>query len=99
MVMNKLEKTEAKNSVNVATLKAKLSEYLGLAKGGQEVVVTDHKMPVAKLVPFSNTPAEGLIAREPSAPLALLVEMTKTAGEKITGFDSLGSLIEDRNKR
>jgi hypothetical protein len=56
-------------------------------------------MPVAKLVPFSTSPAEGLIAREPSLPLSLLLEMTKTAGKKITGFDSLESLLEDRNKR
>lgn len=97
--MSKLAKSETRNSVNVATLKAKLSEYLGLAKGGQEVVVTDHKMPVAKLVPFSTSPAEGLIAREPSLPLSLLVEMTKTAGKRISGFDSLESLLEDRNKR
>jgi prevent-host-death family protein len=97
--MSKLAKSEPRNSVNVATLKAKLSEYLGLAKGGQVVVVTDHKMPVAKLVPFSTSPAEGLIAREPSLPLSLLLEMTKTVGQKITDFDSLESLLEDRNKR
>ncbi len=99
MVMNKPAKSENRNSVNVATLKAKLSEYLGLAKRGQEVVVTDHKMPVAKLVPFSTSPAEGLIARAPSLPLSLLLEMTQTAGHKISGFDSLESLLEDRNKR
>lgn len=99
MVMSKSAKLEAKDSVNVATLKAKLSEYLGRAKGGHEVVVTDHKMPVAKLVPFSASPAEGLIAQGPSLSLSLLVKMTESVGEKIAGFDSLSALMEDRGKR
>jgi prevent-host-death family protein len=99
MVMEKSAKSESRNMVNVATLKAKLSKYLGLAKGGHEVIVTDHKMPVAKLVPFSISSAEGLIAREPVLPLASLLELTKTPGQKIKGFDSVAALLVDRNKR
>jgi prevent-host-death family protein len=99
MVMSKLAKSETRNSVNVATLKAKLSEYLGIAKGGHEVVVTDHKLPVAKLVPFSTSPAEGLVAQEPSLSLSLFVKMAESEGQRVDGFDSLSSLLEDRNKR
>src|SRR5580704_11525116 len=42
--------------VNVAVRKNRLSKYLTFAKGGEEVVIRDRNLPVAKLVPFS---AEG----------------------------------------
>lgn len=38
-------------TAGVAQLKARLSEYLARVKAGEEVVVTDHGRPVAKLVP------------------------------------------------
>ena len=38
-------------NVGVRELKAKLSEYLGKAASGEEVVVTDRGKPVARLVP------------------------------------------------
>ena len=40
-------------SVNVAELKNKLSKYLTFAKSGEEIVIRDRNLPVAKLVPFS----------------------------------------------
>lgn len=40
-------------SVNVAELKNRLSKYLTFAKGGEEIVIRDRNLPVAKLVPFS----------------------------------------------
>ena len=43
-------------SVNVAELKNQLSKYLTFARGGEEVVIRDRNLPVAKLVPLS---AEG----------------------------------------
>lgn len=43
-------------TVNVAKLKDQLSKYLTFAKGGEEIVIRDRNLPVAKLVPF---PAEG----------------------------------------
>src|SRR5215472_3541186 len=43
-------------SVNVAKLKDQLSRYLTFAKSGEEVVIRDRSLPVAKLVPFQ---AEG----------------------------------------
>jgi prevent-host-death family protein len=48
-------------SVNVAELKNRLSKYLRFAKGGEEVVIRDRNLPVAKLVPFS---AQGADDRE-----------------------------------
>jgi antitoxin (DNA-binding transcriptional repressor) of toxin-antitoxin stability system len=48
-------------TVNVAELKDQLSKYLTFAKGGEEVVIRDRNLPVAKLVPFS---AEGADEQE-----------------------------------
>jgi antitoxin (DNA-binding transcriptional repressor) of toxin-antitoxin stability system len=48
-------------SVNVAKLKDQLSKYLTFAKGGEEVVIRDRNLPVAKLVPYS---AEGADEQE-----------------------------------
>jgi len=41
-------------SVNVAELKNQLSKYLTFAKAGEEVVIRDRNLPVAKLVPLSS---------------------------------------------
>jgi prevent-host-death family protein len=41
-------------SVNVAELKNRLSKYLTFVKGGEEIVIRDRNLPVAKLVPFST---------------------------------------------
>ena len=40
------------HSVNVAELKNRLSKYLRFAKGGEEIIIRDRNLPVAKLVPF-----------------------------------------------
>jgi antitoxin (DNA-binding transcriptional repressor) of toxin-antitoxin stability system len=48
-------------TVNVAKLKDQLSKYLTFAKSGEEVVIRDRNLPVAKLVPF---PAEEADAQE-----------------------------------
>jgi prevent-host-death family protein len=39
-------------TVNVAELKDHLSKYLAFVKGGEEIVIRDRNLPVAKLVPF-----------------------------------------------
>lgn len=44
-------------TVNVATLKARLSEYLRSARAGEVVVVTDRGTPVARLGPLEGTAA------------------------------------------
>lgn len=43
-------------SVNVAELKNRLSKYLTFVKAGEEIVIRDRNLPVAKLIPF---PTEG----------------------------------------
>jgi prevent-host-death family protein len=49
--------------VGVAQLKAKLSEYLARVRAGEEVLVTDHGRPVARIVP-AQTDAEELAELE-----------------------------------
>lgn len=39
-------------TVNIAELKNHLSTYIGYAKAGEEVVIRDRKLPVARLVRF-----------------------------------------------
>jgi prevent-host-death family protein len=44
-------------SVNIAELKNSLSKYLRFAKRGEEIIIRDRNLPVAKLVPFSSDDA------------------------------------------
>ncbi len=44
-------------SVNVAELKNKLSAYLQLVRKGEEVIVRDRDLPIARILPYK---AEGL---------------------------------------
>ncbi|MGK2931675.1 MAG: type II toxin-antitoxin system Phd/YefM family antitoxin [Solirubrobacterales bacterium] len=46
--------------IGVAELKSKLSEYLAQVKAGEEIVVTEHGRPVAKLVKASPDADDGL---------------------------------------
>ncbi len=46
------------NTVGIAELKVRLSKYIEKVKRGREVLVTEHGLPVAKLVPVAeNFPA------------------------------------------
>jgi len=56
-----MKKRDRVRTVNVAKLKDQLSKYLTFAKSGEEVVIRDRNLPVAKLVPFL---AEGADAQE-----------------------------------
>lgn len=59
--------------VGVRELKNKLSHYLEAAKEGQEVIVTDHGKPIARLIPIGETGdrlAELIARGEARAPLS-----------------------------
>lgn len=43
--------------VGVRELKAKLSEYLGRAASGEQIVVTDWGTPIARIVSYSDSSA------------------------------------------
>jgi len=78
--------------VNVATLKEKLSHYLGLVKAGQEIVVTSHRHRVARILPASASDAQ-IVA--PSRPLK---DLKKVKGVKIRR-SAVRALLDDRDRR
>jgi prevent-host-death family protein len=84
----------AMESVSVAQLKSKLSRYLAAAKNGQEVTVTSHRHPIAKIVPVEKTPGD-LQTIPPKKPVSTL--------KKIKGLnlevDLLADLLADRRRR
>ena len=65
-------------SVNIAELRSHLSTYLGRARRGEEIIVRDRNLAIAKIVPLSKTgdfdeelldlAAQGLV-RLPEKPL------------------------------
>ena len=81
-------------TVNVATLKEKLSHYLNLVKGGQEVVVTSHRHRVARILPV---PAPNAQPREPSRSVK---DLRKLKGIKPRrSISAVKTLLEDRQRR
>ncbi len=81
-------------TVNTATLKQKLSHYLGVARQGKEVLITSHKRVIARLM-----------AEDGGAGRLPLVPPTRPASElkEIGGFgleaDPVKQLMQERRKR
>jgi prevent-host-death family protein len=92
-------------SVNVAELKNRLSKYLTFAKGGEEVVIRDRNLPVAKLVPFSAESADDqeliLVAagklRLPKAHLDI-DDLLKITTGRVAGNKAIRAIVGDRNE-
>ena len=90
-------------SVNVAELKNQLSKYLSFAKEGEEIVIRDRNLPVAKLVPFSAEGASDeellLVAsgklRLPKTPVSV-DELLKIPTGKVRGRSGTQALLDDR---
>jgi prevent-host-death family protein len=81
-------------SVNVAILKEKLSHYLGLVKNGQEVVVTSHRHPIARILP-SASPAATIIE-----PIRRAKDVLKVKGVKRRrSVSAVDTLLADRRRR
>lgn len=92
-------------SVNVAKLKNQLSKYISFAKAGEEIVIRDRNLPVAKLVPFSAEDASDeellLVAggklRLPQVRLDLKqLQKISTAG--VAGNKAIQALLSDREE-
>jgi len=92
-------------SVNVAELKNQLSKYLTFAKGGEEVVIRDRNLPVAKLVPFSAEGADDqelvLVAagklRLPKVRLDVK-ELLKIPTGSVAGNKAIQAVLADREE-
>jgi prevent-host-death family protein len=82
------------NIVNVATLKEKLSYYLGLVKSGDEVVVTSHRHRVARILPVTAPGAEIM------EPTRSVKDLRKLKGIKPKrSVSGVKSLLDDRRRR
>jgi prevent-host-death family protein len=93
-------------SVNVAELKNRLSKYLTFAKAGEEIVIRDRNLPVAKLVPFvsSDDASEEellLVAagklRIPKTPVNI-EELLKIPTGRVSGSDGIQALLDEREE-
>ena len=92
-------------SVNVAELKNRLSKYLTFAKGGEEIVIRDRNLPVAKLVPFSADEAsdqELLLVgagkmRLPKRPLHIGALLKIRTGS-VTSSAAIQALLDEREE-
>jgi prevent-host-death family protein len=91
-------------SVNVAELKNRLSKYLSFAKGGEEVVIRDRNLPVAKLVPFLAEGADdqelGLVAAGKLRPKVRLdvKELLRIPTGSVTGNKAMQAVPADREE-
>ena len=77
-------------TISVSALKAHLSAELRRVKAGEELVVVEHRRPVAVLRPYDVEP---LLLREPSVPYA------PVALEPLTTVDPIAPLLEERDDR
>lgn len=93
-------------TVNVAQLKNQLSKYLRFAKSGEEVVIRDRNLPIAKLVPFTaddatdeelKLVAEGKM-RLPKTKLDL-DQLFKMPTARVKGNRAVEALLADREGR
>jgi len=91
------KKKEAGDTVNVAAAKARLSQYLARAKRGQETIVTEFRVPVAKIVPFAPMDDDFEII-PPTESLDSLRAMASDRGAK-RSWDSVSLLLADREER
>lgn len=80
-------------TVQVAELKARLSEYIRAAEAGQTVVVTAYGRPVVDLVPHRGVPP---VRVRPATRAWGSVKLPRTGRGRT---DSLALLVEDRRKR
>ena len=81
-------------TVNVATLKQKLSAYLRRVEQGTDVVVTSHRRPIARLLPEDDS---RLTIRPPSLPVSALTAVRGVRPAKAASTERL--LLADRERR
>ena len=81
-------------TVNVATLKEKLSHYLRLVKEGGEVMVTSHRHRVARILPASAPNSQ------PVGPTRDVKDVLKLKGVKPRrSVSAVRTLLEERQRR
>jgi prevent-host-death family protein len=84
----------AMESVKVAELKSKLSEYLRRVRRGHSVTVLDRETPIARIVPYAPDAAAVSIRRPP--PGAGKPHQVRLPPRLKTGVDIVELLMEER---
>lgn len=92
-------------TVNVAELKNRLSKYLTFVKAGEEIIIRDRNLPVAKLVPFSTEEASQeellLVAagkmRLPKSSVNLR-DLLKIPTGKVSGRAGIQAVLDEREE-
>jgi prevent-host-death family protein len=85
----------AMKRVGVADLKNNLSRHLRSVEAGEEVEITDHERPIARLVPIESKTR--LLVRPPLRPFSEIRD--KVYEPANWPISSLELLLEDRRKR
>lgn len=91
--------------IGVAELKARLSAYLDKVKAGEEVVVTEHGRPVARLVPVfsdaerSNARLQRLVRSGAVLPARgpMPAELHQPPAVRLRGAGVLDALLDERD--
>jgi len=92
-------------SVNIAELKNRLSAYVTFARGGEEIIIRDRNLPVAKLIPFSpgNASEDDLMLvaagkmRLSEGPIDV-DELWKIKTGSVENSDAITALLKDRDE-
>lgn len=92
-------------SVNIAELKDQLSRYIGIARTGEEVIVRDRNLPVARILPYLSQGATDeelhLVAagkmRLPEKPFQRK-ELSKARRSKLKRGQSTQALLAEREE-
>ncbi len=79
--------------IKIAEFKSRLSHYLDRIRHGEQLVVTDRKTPIARVIPYGEPEEKLVIAPASGQPSALKKIRIPPA---LSGTDSLKSLKEDR---
>ena len=82
-------------SVSVATLKSRLSEYLTAVKKGKKIVVTSHRHPIARLTPVED----GLGPSLEILPAKKAISSVKNLKGVKLKVDLVADLLADRRRR
>lgn len=97
--------------VNISEIKNRLSYYLKLVRGGEQIEILDRKIPVARLIHISQTGADegeaswikemqqlGIVSppRKRGGNLQLLAKKEVISSKKRRKHDILAALLEER---
>jgi prevent-host-death family protein len=85
--------------VSVSVLRAGFKDFLGRARAGEEVIVTDRGIPVARLVPINvQSVIERLVARGVIAPPARPDRPAATGRRRIRARGPVADLVSPERR-